>query len=490
MVQSVGSEAKVIARHSAVYGLANILDRVVGFLMIPVYTRFLTPADYGVLELIYMTINFIGMIVGLGIETAVSRFYFDYDNQKSRNKVISTAILGYGSMILVILFLLLPFSEQMAKNILDSSDYAMFFVVAMIALALDMIIHIAYVYLRVRQKSVLLMVFSILRTVTALGLNIYFVVFAKKGVYGILLSTLITNALFTIILGLYTLSQVGLKTNYKLLIQMIKFGLPLIPSNISAYVVQASDRYFIKHYASMSLTGLYSLGYKFGILVNQFVTSPFIQIWYPRRFEYFKKEDSDRIYARIFTYFCALSLFVGLLISLLAKDVIRIMATELFWPSYKVVPIIVLSYIVFSFHYHFNVGILMKKATKYVAYINIINAILNLSLNYILIKRYDIWGAAFAVLICYIFKVSLTYYFSNKFYKIHMEWKRVTLLFVTAFAMYFVIVHLQTGSIWINMAIRGIWGCCYPFVLYIMRFFTEDELSKFKQIIKTRKLNL
>ena len=197
MVQSVGSEAKVIARHSAVYGLANILDRVVGFLMIPVYTRFLTPADYGVLELIYMTINFIGMIVGLGIETAVSRFYFDYDNQKSRNKVISTAILGYGSMILVILFLLLPFSEQMAKNILDSSDYAMFFVVAMIALALDMIIHIAYVYLRVRQKSVLLMVFSILRTVTALGLNIYFVVFAKKGVYGILLSTLITCLLYT-----------------------------------------------------------------------------------------------------------------------------------------------------------------------------------------------------------------------------------------------------------------------------------------------------
>ena len=257
---------------------------------------------------------------------------------------------------------------------------------ALIGLGLGFIQPINLAYLRVQQKSGTLMLIQVGKTLFGLSIVILFVVVKEMGVYGVLLGTMISDLTVTTLLTFATLRQTKLRVDWSMVKGMILFGLPLVPSNISAYVVQASDRYFVKEYISMASTGLYSVGFKFGTLVHQFVTSPFIQIWTPRRFEYFNKEGAEYIFARIFTYFCAASLFVGLLISLLSKEVIKIMTTEPFWNSYQIVPVIVLSYIVFSFHYHFNVGILMKKATRYIAYVNIANGAINIVLNVIMIR--------------------------------------------------------------------------------------------------------
>lgn len=488
MAASVAKEAKVIVRHSIAYGLSNVLDKLVSFIMLPVYTRLLTPADYGIMELISMTTGIISLVVGMGLEAAVIRFYFDYKEEADKKMVISSAIVGYGAMIILLIAMILPFSRILAKLILDSDKYSSFFVIALLTLALNMILPIVFAYLRVQQKSIQYMVAKVAMTIVTLGMNIYFVVIAKMGVYGILLSSLVSFIIFTVIMVGWTLKKTGLNINYKVLKEMVIFGIPLIPSNISAFLVHSSDRYFVKAYADMTTTGLYSLGYKIGTLINQFVTSPFIQIWSPRRMEFFDQEGKEQIYARIFTYFCTLSLFVGLMISLLAKEVIHFMAPPDFWDAHKVVSIIVLSYIIFSFHYHFNVGIMMKKATRYIAYVNVSNGILNIILNFILIKRYTIWGAAIATLICFIVKVVLTYYYSNKLYKITMEWRRIAILFITAFAIYFSGFLISTGSIWMDIFIKIMIGLSYPAVLYVIRFFTPDEIRRFKHILKTRTL--
>jgi O-antigen/teichoic acid export membrane protein len=489
MAQSVTKEAKVIARHSMVYGLSNVLDRVVGFVMLPVYTRFLTPADYGIMELIYMTTSIISLVIGFGLEAAVSRFYFDYENESDRKRVISTAVLGYGALTVAITAVLLPFSGFFSKIVLESPQYSNLFVVALLSLATGMILPINYAYLRVQQRSLEYMITKVAMTVINLGLNIYFVVFAKTGVYGILLSNLLAQLVFVVIMNIRTLIETKVRIDYAVLKEMMKFGLPLIPSNISAYIVQASDRYFINHYDNTTMTGLYSLGYKFGTLINQFVTSPFIQIWGPRRMEYFGKEGYEKIFARIFTYFCAASLMVGLFISLLSKEAIMFMADKSFWSAYKVVPIVVLAYIIFSFHYHFSVGILMKKATKYMAYTNVANGILNLALNFLLIPPFNIWGAAIATLICFIFKAAMTFYFSNRFYKIEMEWRRLIILFGTAFAIFFLGYNIETSSLWMDVIIKSGIGLSFPILLYIFRFFDAEEIKRLKFIIKYKKLD-
>jgi O-antigen/teichoic acid export membrane protein len=428
-------------------------------------------------------------VIGVGIEGAVARFYFDYESEDKRKTVISSAVVGYGSVAVILILSMLPFCGLMARVILDSSDHTSLFILALSALALGIVMPIFFTYMRVRQKSFQYMITNVIMSSITLSLHVYFIAFAKLGVFGLLLSNLIVTSLFTVILGYITLKQTGFKVDYRLLWNMLKFSLPLIPASISGFVVHTSDRYFIKTYFDLTSTGLYSLGYKFGVLIHQLITSPFIQIWNPRRIEYFGKEGYERIYARIFTYFCCLTFFAGLMISLLSKEVIYFMTTEPFWPAYKIIPLSVLSQIVFSFSYHFNVGIIMEKATKYLAYINVANGILNLILNFILIKKYNIWGAAGATLICFIFKAYLTYYFSNRFHKIYVEWSRIIMLFLISMGLYFLGFMTDTGSIWIDMVCKLFIGCAFPVVLYLTRFFDSEEVKRFKHIIKTRKLD-
>jgi O-antigen/teichoic acid export membrane protein len=490
MAESVTKEAKVIARHTAVYGMANVLDRAVSFIMLPVYTRYLTPADYGVLELIGMTVALLAVALGMGVEAAVSRFYFDYKDPEKRKLVVSSGLLGYSGFALIFVVILLPFSDALAGLILDSVSLGHYFVVALIGLGLSFIQPINLAYLRVQQKSGTLMLVQVAKTFFGLSLVILLVVVKEMGVYGVLLGTMLSDLVFTIFLTVFTLIHTRLRVDWTLVKGMIMFGLPLVPSNMSAYIVRASDRWFVKEYVNMASTGLYSIGYKFGTLVHQFVTSPFIQIWTPRRFEYFEKEGSDRIFARIFTYFCAVSLFVGLMISLLSKEIIQLMTTEAFWSSYLIVPVIVLAYIVFSFHYHFNVGILIKKATKYIAYVNMANAGLNIVLNFIIIRRYGVWGAAFTALICYLFKSGMTYYYANRLYPISVEWRRVSTLFIGAIGLFLAGSLIDTGSLWLNAAAKVGVGLTYPLILYWMRMFDSSEIAKIKEIIRTRRVSV
>jgi O-antigen/teichoic acid export membrane protein len=267
---------------------------------------------------------------------------------------------------------------------------------------------------------------------------------------------------------------------------MLKFGIPLIPAQIGAFIVHLSDRFFIKGYCSIADAGLYSLGYRFGALPSHFISAPFNQTWQPRRFEVYKHEGSEKVFGQIFTYFLFLMFFAGLVISVLTKDVLMIIADESFWTAYKIVPIIVLATTVFSFHYHLNMGILIAKKTKYLAYINFSNGILILLLNFLLIPRYGIYGAAYATLIAFIYKVTLTYYFSSKYYKIHFEFVRIGKLLITSAIIYISTLPIQYSSGYINFLIKSGVILFYPVFLLGIGFYTKEELNKMIAFVKLR----
>ncbi len=483
MSSGIKGEVKLLAKHSAIYGVARILDRAIGFFMIPVYTRFLAPADYGVLELIYMTVSLIGMVVGVGITSAVTRFYFDHKDEEKRNVVISTAIIAYGGMVGLIVLLLLPFGGFVGRVVLQSDDGSRLILVALITMAADIVFSIVLAYLRAQHASLKVTGITLTKTVLTLSLNIYFLVFLEMGVFGILLASLVANLLFATGMVIDTLRRTGMRIDFPLMVEMLRFGGPLIPSNVAAYLVHSSDRYFIGHYVAVSQVGIYSLGYKFGSLINQLVNAPFTQIWNPRRIEKFDQGDVEKHFAKIFTYFCTLNVFAALMLSLLSRELIQVMAAPEYWDAYKVVPIIALSYVIFSFHYHFNIGILAKKKTKFIAYTNVLNGGLNLVLNIALIPRFGVWGAAWATLFCFTFKITLTYIFSNRLHPILVEWRRVITVFLVGGVVYGAGVQIDLGSIWLNAPAHAAAGLGMPLLLVVARFFSQEELALGRRLL-------
>ena len=484
MAKGVKSELKILSKHSSIYGLANILNRIVAFVLLPFYTHYLTPQDYGVMDLIYFTTTFLGFVIGAGINLAIVRFYFDAEEQSERYLAVSTAFYGFGASSLIATVVLVSMSSLVNGLLFPDNDYTNLVIIGLVGLGVDIYVQVGFTYLRIRQRSLKLMIISLSRLFLQLSLNIIFIAGFGMGVLGILLATLIVNSMLALYLVPDILRETGIKFSKEKLKAMFKYGLPMIPSDILTYIVNVSDRYFVNHFVGLTQTGLYTLGYRFGVLINTFVAAPFAQIWVPRRFEMFQKDESGRIFGRIFTYFCLIMCLGGVWISLVTKDIIVLMTEKSYWSASAVVPVIVLSYIIARFELHFNLSILIKKKTTYMLWINLSSAAVNLALNYFLIRAYGIWGAAFATLATFSFKAMLMYYISNRLIPIVTENGRLVTLFALGGVVYWLLTYIETGYPGVNVILKSLGCLAYPGALLLLRFFEEDELNEARQLIK------
>ena len=479
MALALTKEIKLLAKHSAVYSFGTFMQRIVALLLLPVYTRFLSPYDYGVKELVGLSADVIGILLASAISGAFYRFYFKYKSVEDRNEVVSTALLTVGAIGLLALLPLTMSAKMMAGAILNDPGLHHFFLIAFVSLWFQTLNNISYNYLKANKQSLKFISVSFAKMVMAIALNIYFVCFLKIGVMGILISNLITVVIISLFLSFPLFFRVGARFSKTKILEMLRFGLPLIPSQFGAFIVHLSDRFFLKEYCSIADAGLYSLGYRFGALPGNFISDPFNQIFQPRRLEVYKQKNSEYIFGRIFTYFLLLMLFAGLLVSVLTKDLLMIMADEQFWAAYQVVPLIVLATTIFSFHYHLNIGIIVAKKTKFLAYINLSNGIVVLILNYLLIPRFGIFGAAWATVFAFIYKAVLTYYFSSKYFQIHFELLRVVKLLVVAGVVYFLCQFITFQVVYVSFLVKTIVVIlCYPVGLFLTQFFSVNEKEK------------
>lgn len=486
MTSSILKESKLLARHSTIYALGNFMNKIAAFLLLPVYTQYLTPNDYGMNELVGLSTDVIGVLLSTAISSAIYRFYFEYTDTKDRNVVVSSAIISIGCISLAAVLLLYFATRTMAQYILDSRDLYYYFIISFTSLWFQSMNNISNDYLRANQMSTKFISLSFLKLIIVISLNIYLICFLRIGVLGILISTLAGSVVLFLVLTVPLLFQIGFRFSYDKIREMIRFGLPLIPSQLGAFVVNLSDRFFIKGYCSIADAGLYSLGYRFGALPSTFISEPFNQTWLPRRFELYKQEGSEILFGKIFTYFLCLMIFAGLVVSVLTKDILMIIADEKFWSAYKIVPIITVAIIVFTLHYHFNMGILIQKKTKYFAYINFSNAGLIIILNFLLIPRYGVYGAAIATLLAFVYKVAFTYYLSSKYYKIHFEFIRISKVLLAAAIVYGLTLPISSDSLLISFVLKGLIICLFPFVLYSLNFLTRFEKDWAMAFIRQR----
>ena len=481
----ISKEIKFLLTHSSIYGVGTIVSQLVAFIMLPVYTRFLTPKDYGILELINITTGIIGIVVTIGIARALSRYYYEFETQREQNKVVSTTYITYSSIALCCILLLLSLTDFFAAIILDSKQYSYFFKINFINLALGGLIDIGLMYLRITKKPFVYISITITRLIMLLSLNILFIVFLKKGVLGIFYSTLITRIVFSIIITVAILIRTNLRFSLSLSFDMLKFSLPLIPATLANTMINQSDKYFVRYFFTIADTGIYSLARKLGNTVHLLLTMPFMMTYMPRRFEIMNKPDAQHIYAKVFKYYCAVTVFVGLAISVLIPEILVIMTTPEFYAAGKYVPLIVLSMIIFGFKYHFEFGILWSKKTKYYAYINIVTAVINLYLNFILIPLYGLWGGVWSSLIVLTIHSFALYFVSQRLYPINYEFNSICKLFLMAFCLYYISLFVKVDSLLLNSAIKFVLVFLFPVLCISLRIFSQQELRGLKNILNT-----
>lgn len=480
----IKTELKGLFRHGAIYGLAGILSRLVGFIMIPVYTHYLSPSDYGINELVGLTTEVIGIVLGLGISDAIYRFYYDKSENHTPNMVFSTACVGVTVSSFFLLGFIALFSGPIAAVILEESSQYIFILLALITLWFNQQVNFVYTYLRITESSTKYLYISLLKLIMALSLNIIFIVVMRMGVLGLFISNCITAALFALCLYPNLLRRVGIGFYWSIAKKMLRFSMPVIPSNLASLVVSASDRYFVKTFISMADAGIYSLGYKLGNVVFYLVRVPFMQIWDPRKYALYSQNAPKEIFAQVATYFAGMMIFTGLGISIFVQDLIQVISPAEYWDAAHYVPAVTLCYIIYAMDHHVGFGILIAKKTEYWTMVNLSMGAINIGLNFLLIPAYGVWGAVGATFISLTFKVTCLYLIGKRFYYIPFEWPRLVFMIVTAILFFFCRRFININNFIVALLYDSLLCTLYPVQLWIFNIINYQEKQMVKDYLK------
>ena len=479
---NVMGNVRIVAKHSAIYSTAEILKKGIGFVMIPLYTHYLTTADYGVIEVLNLILEVLGMLVGAHIASAQTRYYHQYSVHEEKREVFTTALLGVSASSIISVIVLWVSSSWLASTALGSQSYAPHCRIVILCIGIQSVFLIAENDLIIRKKSLFYSGLVIFLMVLSLSLNILFLSVYHLGVWAILWSILITKAVNLTVVPI-CLHGDRIQFSWNKLWPMVRYAAPLLPASLAMFFLHFGDRFFLQRFCSLSEVGIYSLGYKFGMMISVLITSPFQRVWNTHCFEIERQPGAKLVYARIFTYLAFLLAFAGLAICAFIRDVIRIMAPPEYSAAASIVPMIVMGYTLLGLNNAASLGIMIRNKTKYIALIQLPVVALNAMLNYLLIPSYSIWGAALATLISFGVMFFVTITISQNIYPIAYEYRRLALLIGSTFVLAMV-ARLDSGS--------GLWRLLFhtatvialPLFLYAFRFFTKDELDSAREYLR------
>lgn len=393
-----------LLKHSGIYGLGQIFSRLTSFLLLPVYTRYVPPADYGCLAILDLVANLLGIFVSAGMVSAVTRYHFDAKTAAERNQVWWT---GLAYMVVVATAMVTPawlWRHALAELTLgaDVEHGGWYYALLLPTLWLSIIGDLPSTYLQVRMWSGLYVGVSLGRLCLSIGLNLYFLMGLKLGIVGFLLSNLIANSLGTVIfLCLFVAAQRPIAVHLPLLRRFLQFGGPLVLTALLSTAMHQADRYILRLYLDMDQIGIYALAYTIGQAINTLCLVPFAAIWGVMVYEIARRQDAEDIYVVVFKYFVYGIALVMLASALLARPFLAAIVDGRYVHAAEVIPFVCLAYLFFSLHEHFRVPVMLAKRTSMLPPVFAIATVANIGANLLLIPWFGIEGAALASVVSF-----------------------------------------------------------------------------------------
>ena len=417
-----------VAKHSLIYAIGMVIGRGISFILLPLYTRYLSPADYGVMGLVELTLDFVAILAGAQLAAGVFRFYHKAESAEERERMVSTGFFIVAAMYSIVGVLAFLGAGPLSELIFGTRDNQILFQVAAVNLAMSAFAIVPLAFARVEDRSVFFVASNLVKLVLMVALNLLFLVVLGLGVLGVFLSSLIANSLIGGFLAIWLLRRVRFSFDGPAARSLIRFGIPLVGMQIATFTATFADRFFLQGFGDEATVGLYNLAYQFGFILVMVGFMPVDQIWGPRRFKALKEDNRDDVLARAFTLINVLLLTVAVGIILLVGDVLRIMTTPAFHEAANVVPVILVAYIFQCWASVQDLGILASERTEFLTLANVISAAVALVGYAILIPPFLAWGAATATVLAFAVRYALTYYLAQRLFYIQYKWKSVLLL--------------------------------------------------------------
>ncbi len=417
----VNSIVRKAMGHSLIYGLSVGILPLTSLLLLPVYTRHLSPERFGLLALLMVTSGILSFLYDLGMVNALFRRYFEYDPRQAhqRKVVLSTAalfLIGHAALWTVGLMAAASWLPPIGSYGRLTGIIRLMLLSAWINACAD----VPLAALRIRGRKITFAVVSLVRSSALVFLTWFLVAVRQQELVGVFVSSLLAGLGTCLLLGVLTMNEFGLAVSLNEFKAMLKFGMPFFPVLFFTWIIDFSDRYFLGLLATLQAVGIYTVGYKIGQIVL-LVVKAFMVAWIPLMFSIARNPQAPDAFAQVFRYYLFGVSLLGFLLILWARDLISVLAAASYQGGADIVPLIVGAYLCYAIYSFMLSGLLVTKDVWVQPATLATAALLNALLNGWWIPRLGMYGAAYATIVSYALAAVVTWRAAQRRYPIPVK---------------------------------------------------------------------
>ncbi|MBI4603394.1 MAG: oligosaccharide flippase family protein [Planctomycetes bacterium] len=393
-----------ILRHSAVYGVGHLLARLASVLLLPLYTSYLTPADYGIIAVLDVTLAVFEMLAAGGIAAACIRFSADPAYERSQHTLWTTGLCILGAIALPQLILAWLFRDGLVALTLGPGipQGALYYELAVYTLAANLVSNFGSTYLRVQKRSGLFVTITSAVLVLRIALNIWTIAGLQIGVLGFLLSGLVAGGCQALVVVWLLFFGKPFRLLPDAFGRLWSYGWPLIVTGIASLMMHQADRYLLRWITGdMGQVGIYSLAFNLAQGVNAFVLGPFSAIWSTVMFEVHLLPDRLQVFRRVYRGFTLGLWLVMVGLALFSVPIVRVISAEEYHSAAQFLPVLCLALLFYPLHSFFSLPAAIHRSTGAIAVNSLVAAGVKVASGIVLIQAFGLWGAAISAVLTY-----------------------------------------------------------------------------------------
>ena len=473
---SLFSKLKRILRLSSIYAAGDILTMGIGLILLPLYTAFLLPEEYGILAVATVVGTVAAIVLTLGLNGSALKFYYDLkgDERKRFYGSLWIFLIAIPAAVLMIIevsgarFFSLVISQVPYSPFIRLALWGSFFTVAFMTIAKEL--------LRASERAWaytgLSVAYALLVTIFTAGLVMGLKQGAEGALWARLIAVMVTAVFSTIILR----RSIQFSFDPFLLKKALLFSLPLLPHFLSRWVLHASDRIILERFVPLADVGIYAVGYQIGTIMMLFAlagNNSIIPMF--GRLDVKKEKDVSHL-MQIITYYILGLTFIGVAIALLSPEILHLISPAEYHSAARVVPWIVLGYLFMALYFPpMNSVTMILGKTRTVGFCTTGVALLNIGLNLWLIPIYGMLAAAVTTAIAYMVLFTAIFIFSRSMIPLPFEFRRISIILIMGLATFWIGWNLSPPGLWGGILTKGVSLLAFPVLLLFSGFFNQQE---------------
>lgn len=468
------SRAKLFIENFLVYGLAGIIGKAIPVIMVPIITRLISDTSiYGVYDLLRVLVSFGSAFAVLGMYDAMFRMFFDKETEEYKKKVCSSSLIVVSFSSIIVGFFIIIFSKSFSRLLFSTDEYCIWVMLMGLQTAFGALGSIIAAPTRMQNKRKVFVTLSVVTPMISYGVSITLILLVDPFM-GLIFGAFASVLARLIIFWMLNSKWFSLKlVDRSLAIEMLKIGLPLMPTFIIYWVFSSFDRIMISNILGTSQNGIYAVGSKMA-QVSQLIYTAFAGGWAYFTYSTMKDEDHSRMISKVYEYLGIISFVSTILLTPMIPSLFKVLFAGDYVKGYKVAPYLFLSPLLLMLFQTSSSQLLVIKKSYWVTISLVAGALLNIVLNLFLIPILGIEGAAIATLLGYTFSVVFTAIITVKKNILLIKIRFIiSAILTTVFFIASKLIFNRNLFIWILSA----------FIIIIISMLYIEDIKKFKSKI-------